>query len=259
MATWVDNATVMDPPSTARLTVRRFKLAHTLALLVPALLFGYLLANQAITQGQRSALSVRYNAPLVDAANALQKDQTDLKAQLADLRAKLDEIQRASAEQSGVAGDLSRQISDLKSRSGLTALVGEGIVVTLDDARLPANAKDLEKSICHSTDITDVINVSWRAGGEAIAVNGERVVGTSSVYCVGSTIMVNGTLMSPPFQIAVIGRQGALLGVIDDPNELADIKKRAQGSGLVFQVARQREITVAAYTGSLGARYAVPR
>ncbi len=249
----------MNLPTTGRLTVGRFKLAHTLALFLPALLFGYLVANQAITQSQRSALSVRYNAPLVDAANALQKDQNDLKMQLADLRAKLDVIQRASAEQSGIAGDLSRQIDDLKTRSGLVALVGEGVLVTLDDARLPANAKDLDKSICHNTDITDVINAGWRAGAEAIAVNSERVVGTSSVYCVGSTIMVNGTLMSPPFQIAMIGRQSGLLGVIDDPNELQEIKSRAQANGLVFRVARQREVTAPAYTGSLGARYAIPR
>ena len=249
----------MSLPTSARLGVGRPPLPHTLALFIPALLFGYLLANQAITQGQRSALSVRYNAPLVDAANALQKDQSDLKAQLALLRARLDEIQKAGAEQSGVAGELGRQIEDLKARSGLTALMGEGIVVTLDDARLPANAKDLDRSICHSTDITDVINAGWRAGADAITVNAERIVGTSSVYCVGSTIMVNGTLMSPPFVISMIGRQTGLLAVIDDPNELADIKKRSQANGLVFQVARQRDLRVPGYTGSLGARYAVPR
>jgi uncharacterized protein YlxW (UPF0749 family) len=249
----------MDLSRIAPSRARRLRLGHTLALFLPALLFGYLLANQAATQGQRSALSIRYNAPLVDAANALQKDQTDLKAQLADLRAKLDAIQRASAEQSGIAGDLSRQIDDLKARSGLTALAGEGVAVTLDDARLPANAKDLDKSICHNTDITDIINTGWRAGAEAIAVNGERIVGTSSVYCVGSTIMVNGTLMSPPFSILMIGRQASLVAVLDDPGELADIKARAQSYALLFQVARQREVSIPAYTGSLGARYAVPR
>jgi uncharacterized protein YlxW (UPF0749 family) len=241
------------------LPFRNVRLAHAFALFLPALLFGYLLANQAITQTQRSALAVRYNAPLVDAANALQKDQSDLKAQLGVLRARLDEIQKASAAQSGIAGDLSRQIEDLKISSGLMPLVGEGLAITLDDARLPANVKDLEKSICHSTDLTDIINSGWRAGAEAIAVNGERIVGTSSVYCVGATIMVNGTLMSPPFVIELIGAQAALLNVLDDPKELADIKDRSQLHGLVFEVARQREVRVPAYTGSLGARYAAPR
>ena len=104
---------------------------------------------------------------LQHAANSLQNDQNALKLQLAELRAKLDEIQRASAAQSGIAGDLSRQVEDLKARSGLVALVGEGVIVTLDDARLlPANTKDLDKSICHNTDITDIINAGWRGGAD---------------------------------------------------------------------------------------------
>lgn len=245
--------------STIARPFRQLTWRHSLALFLPALLFGYLVANQAITQSERSALAVRYNAPLVDAANALQKEQNDLKTQLADLRTKLDAIQQAGATQSGIAGDLSRQIQDLQTRSGLSAVSGEGVMVTLDDARLPANANNLEKSICHNTDITDIVNTGWRAGAEAIAVNGERMVGTSSAYCVGSTIMVNGTLMSPPFSIAMIGVQGQLMSLFDDPRELADIKSRSQANGLIFQVSRQRDVRVPGYTGSLGARYAVPR
>ena len=239
--------------------VRDLRVRRALALFVPALIFGYLVAQQAVTQSERSALAVRYNAPLVDAASALQKEQNDLKAQLAQLRTKLDDIQKASAQQSGIAGDLSRQIESLQVRSGLASVSGEGIMVRLDDAHTAANAKDVEKAICHNTDITDIVNTGWRAGAEAIAVNGERMVGTSSVYCVGSTIMVNGTLMSPPFSIAMIGPQQELVRVFDDPNELSDIKQRSQLNGLIFQVSRQRELTVPAYTGSLGAHYAVPR
>src|SRR5207237_10466806 len=92
--------------------VRRLRLRHSLSLFLPALIFGYLGAQQAMTQTERSALAVRYNAPLIDSANALQKEQNGLKAQLADLRTKLDEFQKASATQSGIAGDLSRQIED---------------------------------------------------------------------------------------------------------------------------------------------------
>src|SRR5919204_425457 len=153
----VNAATVTRP-------VRRLRLRHSLALFVPALIFGYLVAQQAISQTQRSELATRYNAPLIDSANALQKEQSDLKAQLADLRTKLDDIQKASATQSGIAGDLSRQIEELQSRTGLTALTGEGVMVQLDDAHTSASVKDVDKAICHNTDITDIVNTGWRAG-----------------------------------------------------------------------------------------------
>jgi uncharacterized protein YlxW (UPF0749 family) len=240
------------------LNARAASIRRALAISLPAVLFGYLLTLQIASQAQRSEIAVRDNAPLIEAANALQQEQGELKAQLADLRSRLDEIQRSSSTQSGAAADLSRQIDELKLMSGLTAVVGEGVVVVLDDVRVNPSRTDLDKPVCHSTDLTDVINAGWKGGAEAIAVNDERIVGTSSVYCVGSTIMVNGTLMSPPFTIAMIGGQQSLMRVFDDPAELSDIKQRAE-VGLGFRVNRQREIRLRPFTGSLGARHAAPR
>lgn len=232
-----------------------------LVLMLPALLFGLLVTLQWRTQEDRSELTVRYNAPLLDAASSLQKEQNVLKAQLADLRAQLDVIQRGAASQTTTSRDLQARIEELGAAAGLTAKTGDGVMVTLDDARTtsPAQAGNVEKSICHSTDITDIINTAWRGGAQAIAVNEQRIVGSSSVYCVGSTIMVNGTLMSPPFQIVVIGPQNELLAAYEDPNELRDIKQRRDVYGLGFRVARGSGLKVPSYDGALNVRYATPR
>lgn len=239
---------------------RQRRLEHSLVLLIPAVLFGLLVTLQWRTQLDRSELSVRYNAPLLDAADALQKEQTTLKGQLAELRARLDEIQRNASTQSGAAKELQNRIDELKANAGLTPLTGDGVIVQLDDARGVAVApRDVDKSICHATDLTDIINIAWRGGAEAIAVNDERIVSSSSVYCVGSTIMVNGTLLSPAFNIAVIGPQNSLLAAFDDPNHLQDIKQRRDVQGLGFRVTRARAINVPAYSGALNVRYAQPR
>ncbi|HZP96057.1 MAG TPA: DUF881 domain-containing protein [Candidatus Limnocylindria bacterium] len=237
------------------------RLSAPLVLMLPALLFGLLVSLQWRTQQERSALTVRYNAPLLDAANSLQNEQNSLKAQLADLRAQLDEIQRGAASQSTASRDLQARIDELRGASGLTERTGDGVVVTLDDARStsPGQAANVDKSICHSTDLTDIINAAWRGGAQAIAVNEERIVGSSSVYCVGSTIMVNGRLMSPPFSVVVIGPQNDLLAAYDDPNELRDIKQRRDVYGLGFRVARATSLKVPAYGGALNIRYAEPR
>jgi len=235
------------------------KLQHSLVLLVPAVLFGLLVTLQWRTQAERSELSVRYNAPLIDAASALQKEQNELKTQLAQLRARLDEIQRNASTQSGAAKELQTQLDELKASAGLTPESGDGVVVQLDDARnVSVSARDIDKSICHATDLTDIINTAWKGGAQAIAVNDERVVNSSSVYCVGSTIMVNGTLMSPPFNVAAIGPQNSLLGAYDDPNQLQDIKQRRDVQGLGFHVSRASAIHVPAFSGALNVRYAEP-
>ncbi len=237
------------------------RLPAPIVLIFPALLFGLLVSLQWRTQQERSELTVRYNAPLLDAANSLQNEQNTLKAQLADLRAQLDDVQRGAASQSTASRDLQARIEELRSAAGLTERTGDGVMITLDDARTttPGQASNVDKSICHSTDLTDIVNAAWHGGAESIAINGERVVGSTSVYCVGSTIMVNGTLMSPPFAIAVIGPQNELLAAYDDPNELRDVKQRRDVYGLGFHVTRASALKLPAYGGALNVRYASPK
>src|SRR5687767_13622530 len=246
-----------DTSDMAQVTpVQRQHLANGLALLIPALLFGCPVSAQWPTQLERSSHAVRYNAPLTEAAESLQNAQNTLKAQLAELRKQLDSIQANASTQTDASRSLQARIDDLKARAGLTAVAGDGVIISLDDAKQTAvNAKDVDKSICHNTDLTDIVNTAWRGGAQAIAINDERIVGTSSVYCVGSTIMVNGTLMSPPFSVAVIGSQNELLSVYDDPNELRDIKQRRDVYGLGFRVARQSGLRIPAYRGAMNVRY----
>ena len=103
------------------------------------------------------------------------------------------------------------------------------------------------------------MNTAWRGGATAVAVNDERIVGTSSVYCIGSTITVNGTLMSPPFQVAIIGEQGALLAAFQDPTQLRDLKQRRDVFGLGLRVNRSSALGVPAFSGALNVKQATAR
>jgi uncharacterized protein YlxW (UPF0749 family) len=244
---------------TAAPNADRTRLAHSLVLLLPAVLFGLLVSVQWRTQSERNELTIRYNTPLLDAAKTLQNEQTALKGQLADLRAELDQIQVSASTQSGAGKELQARIDDLKKVAGLSERTGDGVLITLDDARSASAIKDVEKSICHNTDLTDIVNQAWRGGAEAIAINDERIVGSSSIYCVGSTIMVNGTLMSPPFSVVVIGPPNDLLASYDDPSQLRDIKQRRDVYGLGFRVSRAGGMRVPPYRGALNIRYGTPR
>ena len=237
----------------------RTRLSHSLVLLLPAVLFGLLVSVQWRTQAERNELTVRYNTPLLDAAKTLQNEQSALKVTLAELRAQLDQIQTSASTQSDAAKDLQSRIDGLKTVAGLNERSGDGVEIVLDDARGAAAAKDVEKSICHNTDLTDIVNQAWRGGAEAIAINDERIVGSSSIYCVGSTIMVNGTLMSPPFKVLVIGPQNELLATYDDPTQLRDIKQRRDVYGLGFRVSRATGLHLPPYRGALNVRFATPR
>jgi uncharacterized protein YlxW (UPF0749 family) len=70
---------------------------------------------------------------------------------------------------------------------------------TPDDSSLrqlpTGNLNDL---VIHSQDVQAVVNGLWKAGAEAVAINGQRLVSTSAVLCVGNTLLLNGTVHSPP-------------------------------------------------------------
>ena len=226
---------------------------------VPTLVLGVLVGIQWQTQSTRSPISSRYSADLAEAANAMQRDQDALRAQVASLRAQLDAIQEQAATLDDRSAAFQRQLAELKAAAGLTPASGSGVVVTLDDGRLPASAprRSIELAIVHSQDITDVFNAAWKSGATGIAVNGERI--TSATACVGATIQINGRLMSPPFVVSVLGSPDDLLRGLGDPGELRDLKRRGELYGLRLAIDRASEVKLPAYTGTIPARQAVVR
>lgn len=231
-----------------------------LALALPAALFGFLVATQWSTVADPASrdVQIRYVAPLTGTVARLQDEQTALKTELADVRQQLDALQAAASTQSGSMRDLRARIDELKAVAGLTEVAGEGVVVTLDAAR-PPSAEGSDRPACLASDLADVVNALWRGGAIAIAIGDERVVGSSSVYCVGATIVVNGAIVSPPFSLAAVGRPSGIVATLDDPAQLADLKRRRDQRAVTLAVEVRPVVSVPAYSGPLAARRAVPR
>lgn len=232
----------------------------SVVLILPAFVIGLVGVTLAETQARRPSFQPGYSTiesvELTRSAISLQQEQDDLKRQLSALRTQLDAIQEQAARADSDARAVQERVDELKVDAGLTPRSGPGIVITLDDARLPPtrDTQLVALAIVHSTDITDTLNVAWKAGAVAIAVNGERITGSSA--CVGSTIQINGTLMSPPFVIAVLGAPEQLVRTFNDPGELSDLRARQRAFGLRFEIATPSDVEVPVYTGPLNVRYA---
>ncbi len=227
-------------------------------LFLSTLLLGLVVGIQWQTQATRSPISTRYSADLAESATAMQREQNELKAQITDLRSRLDAVQAQAATLDDRTAALTKRILSLRAAGGLTPLTGDGVVVTLDDGRLPASAprRAIELAIVHSQDITDVFNAAWKAGALGIAVNGERV--TSATACVGSTIQINGRLMSPPFVVSILGPSDRILRTLGDADALRDLKRRGELYGLKLAVAGAPSVTLPAYDGPIPVKQATP-
>lgn len=88
---------------------------------------------------------------------------------------------------------------------GETELVGKGVIVTLDDGDATILSNNVTSLLVHDGDVLEVVNSLKNAGAEAISVNDQRIVSTTSISCAGNIILINGEKVGAPFVIKAIG------------------------------------------------------
>lgn len=225
-------------------------------MLVAFVLLGFLVATVARSRpaDPESRLPEAYRlAALIERQ---QRNTVALRSQVEQLRRDVDRLVRAGASREEGAGARETQLRQANLLAGLVPVRGPGLKVTLDDSLLEAapsgNVNDL---VIHSQDVQAVVNALWRAGAEAIAINGQRLVGTSAVLCVGNTLLLNGTVHSPPYVISAVGAQRDRF---DDDPLVRRLREDADAFGIRFAVARDDTIDIPAYKGSTALRYAKP-
>ena len=99
----------------------------------------------------------------------------------------------------------------LRLLAGKTALTGPGVIVRLDDSsQKPKTGENPNLYVIHDDDLLKVINELRAAGAEAIAINGQRLTGTSEIRCAGPTLSVNNVRSAAPFEVCAIGNKQTL-------------------------------------------------
>jgi len=176
---------------------------------------------------------------------------SELRATADDLRRQVSSFQRREA----VGGAPSADLSTMRERMGLVAAEGPGLVVVLDDSSdRQSPSGNLNDLVIHSQDVQAVANGLWAAGAEALAVNGQRVVPTSAILCVGNTLLINGTVHSPPFRFTAIG--AGLHSAFLADSLVARFAEDADRFHLGFKVEDKDRVSVPAYTGTSTVRFA---
>jgi uncharacterized protein YlxW (UPF0749 family) len=189
----------------------------------------------------------------------LEVEQRQLRATLAELRQEVAESQQAAAANTDRLQVLKSELDRQQLLAGLTPVRGPGVLVTLDDSdvQIPGGANP-NAYIIHEYDLRDIANLLWMAGSEAVAINDERLVSNSSIYCLGSTVMVNNTRLSPPYLIRAIGNPKVLQEYLRNPSYLKQLKEKQRLYGLRFDVEGAAAVTLPAYTGGFLVQHARP-
>jgi uncharacterized protein YlxW (UPF0749 family) len=139
-------------------------------------------------------------------------------------------------------------------RAGLTSVTGPGIMITLDDNHSGQKANpddDPQQYIIHFENILNIVGELKAAGAEAIAVNGQRMITTSEIRCVGNVILVNTTRIAPPFEIHAIGSPSLMMNMVNY-GELAILRS----SNYPVHIQEEPALILPAYKGDLQFQYA---
>lgn len=229
-------------------------------LTVATLVLGLFLSMEWQTPAAKAPITADYPRQLSrETITRLEADQRELKQTISDLRASLASVQSdASSRRSALAG-LSTELESQRTLAGMAALTGPGVQTYLDDSSVKSISADEDPAnyIVHDYDIRDIVAILWDSGAEAIAIGDERVVSTTSIYCVGSTILVNDTRMSPPYVISAIGPP-EMMDALNSQGKLQNLKKNSRQYGVQFKVTQQKETAVPAFSGRFTTRYAQP-
>ncbi len=138
---------------------------------------------------------------------------------------------------------------DIRALAGLTPVTGPGLVVTLQDSPKPpkeARPDVISSCLVHDRDVRDVVNELWAAGAKAISVNGQRMVATSSIRCVGPVLLVNTTQIGTPVVIKAVGEPEAMKDGLTAGGGVAE----GLGALGMITITRASRVQVRAYQGS---------
>ena len=184
---------------------------------------------------ERDQFTTSAQQVLADQVTDLEDEQDDLRQQLAAAEAQVQRLQQQSTASSVALAELNRQLEVARLQPGLSAVRGPGVMVEIADSkRVVPPGENPANFIVLVDDLRDIVTALWASGAEAITINGERLVATSSIYGVGASVLVNTAFLSPPFRIEAIGPDGLLERFSRNPAFIGRVAQRIEFFGLEF-------------------------
>ncbi len=185
-----------------------------------------LLATTSMVNARGTDLRGGRHSELVEVVSAQSDEVAQLRRDASVVQEQIDEL-TALVEGSRIDG-LQGEIDALTGPAGLSAVAGPGLVVTLEDAPRDQDVPegtDPNWLVVHQQDIQAVVNALWAGGAEAMALQGQRLVSTTGIKCVGNTVVLQGVPYAPPYRIEAIGPTAQMYDALDASPEVVSYRQ----------------------------------
>ena len=206
--------------------IKKGKITMTVIIGIMCFILVYIMFMQfkVVNQTDITSLTTKRESELRE-ANQLEQAKTNLE----EYKNKIDDTQAASEL-------LDKELQQADLYLGKTDVEGAGIIINLSDGTSNIIAEDL----------INLMNELKTAEAEAISVNGQRVTNLTEFADVDSYIVVNGTRLSSPYTIQVIGNQKYLESGITAKGGFSD---DMTSNGKNISITEDNNIKILKYNG----------
>ncbi len=232
-----------------------------LSLICFVMAFLITLQIRTINQSQSEISRLKTENELRDEINEWKDMYEGIKYKNQELESKITEYKNAASQNDATLKMLNDEIIDLQVLSGLSAVQGTGIIITLDDTRAinqiaaDAGYYDPNVFVIHDSDILVLVNELKAAGCDAISINGQRIISVSEIRCVGPVIQINGIRLTAPFRVSAIGAPEFLSSSLKLRGGIID---QLTQSNIDVTIEPQDSIIIPKYNKVIEYKYATP-
>lgn len=234
------------------------KLNHAkFGMTVICMILGIIIGIQAKTvKGQAAITDIQRVSEVSAELKRTLDENKALFEQNKEYERKIEEYQKSFSSESQSLKLLQQEIEQVRNMAGLTELKGKGLTVILEDSKKAnSDTADTNAFLVHAEDLLSVINELNVAGAEAISINGQRIIGSSSIRCAGPIVNVNGVRIAAPFEILAIGEQDIMESALNFPGGVVD---SLSPWGIRIVIKKSSEVTIPAYSQAITFKNAYP-
>lgn len=162
----------------------------------------------------------------------------EIEEKLIDTQEKIAEYKKKVESNEQSSELLDEELEQTNLLVGKTNVVGQGIIVTLEDN---------EEVEIEASDLRKLINELKLAGAEAISINNQRILNMSEIVDVDGTILINTDRVVSPYVVKAIGDQTYLSSAISLKNSgFIDTYRKL---GKTIEMSIENKINILAYNG----------
>lgn len=226
---------------------------------VASIIVGLLISfNLSFSGGpKRVFLNAKQYQDAYNKKNNLLKEISNLEEKYNDLNSRVNTYKYGIDDKYRVIDDMKEELQLNQMVEGKVPLEGNGLIITLKDVATLDEPDIIDSSeytlrLIHDADLMQLLNDLKNGGAEAIAINGQRIIDRSDIYCGGSYISINGVKCPAPYYISVIGNEEVINNYLNLPqNYISFLKLRH----IEVYIEQKNSIKIPAYNGDIKIEY----